>query len=588
MPSIARRPAAGRAPGRAAGRIATVCTLLALIGPHAFAAPAQRAVQGTDLQPVELPDISRMHPAVQEQLQAAYVAVRRLDPVSAESEDTSSEPGRSAAVPALESAAARAAAYGELGKLLLAAEYLDAAERCLRNAWLLARDAFQWPYYLGRLFMKKGDLDMAGAYLEQTRRLRPGDLPALAWLGHVYIELGRPELAIPILNEAQALHPDVEAVQYELGRAALALEDYTAAVGYLEAVLGSNPGATIARYPLAMAYRGLGDLEQAQEHLDLSGGRADAGYSAGAAVTLPDPLMAEVNTLLRSPQSHRDLGLQASTNGDWPEAVRQFRQAVELAPENAAMRQNLGTALVRVGDARTALAELREAVRLDERLAGSHYLLGVLLERGGRDREAIDHLTLAVTHDPNLDAVHLRLADALRRTGRLEASLDSYRRVLDLEEARFGEAMALARLGEYAMAGVRLEVGMQLHPDQPAFAHALARILAAAPDPAARDGLRALELAQAVAEEHRTAGVAETLAMAFAELGRFDEAVEWQRFAMTVAADSARQDVARAMSANLARYQRRQPCRTPWRDDEPEYNPGPDVDPQLFDPPSGF
>ncbi len=581
MPGDERRPTRYRTVGRAAIRIAAVCALLAAVAPGTIAPAAQRATEGADLQPVELPDVSRMHPAVQEQLQEAYAALRRLQPGPAESEDAApvTEPG---------SAAARSAAYGALGKLLLAAEYLDAAERCFRNARLLAGDEFQWPYYLGRLFMKKGDLGMAGAYLEQTRRIRPDDLPALAWLGHVYIELGRPELAMPILSEAQALHPEVEAVQYELGRAALALEDYPAAAGYLEAVLERNPGATIARYPLAMAYRGLGDLERAQEHLDLSGGRADAGYSAGAAVTLPDPLMAEVNTLLRSPQSHRDLGLHAGTNGDWPEAVRQFRLAVELAPENAAMRQNLGTALLRVGDARAALTELQAAVNLDGRLAGAHYLLGMLFERSGRDREAIDRYTLAVTHDPNLDAVHLRLADALRRTGRLEASLASYRRVLDREEARFGEALALARLGRYGTARKRLETGVQLHPGQPAFPHALARLLAAAPDPAVRDGLRALELAQAVAAEHRTAGVAETLAMAFAELGRFGEAVEWQRFAMTVAADSARPDVARAMSANLARYQRREPCRTPWRDDEPEYNPGPDVDPQLLDPPAAF
>ena len=567
-------------PRRSAVAIAAVCALLGPTGPRAVAAPAQPAAGGAVLQPVALPDISRMHPAVQDQLREAYAALRRLDPGLAESEDEAAARAREPA-----SAAARSAAYGELGKLLLAGEYLDAAERCFRNAWLLARDEFQWPYYLGRLFMKKGDLGMAGAYLEQTRRLRPGDLPALAWLGHVYIELGRPERALPILTEAQALQPGVEAVAYEMGRAALALEDHAGAVEHLEAVLRMNPGATVAHYPLAMAYRGLGDLEQAQAHLDPGAGRADAGYAAGAAVTLPDPLMAEVNSLLRSPQSHRDLGLQASAGGDWPEAVRQFRQAVALAPENAAMRQNLGTALIRAGDARAALIELEEAIRLDGRQAGAHYLLGVLLERGGRDREAIDRYATAVTHDSNLEAAHLRLADALRRTGRLEASLASYRRVIELEEARFGEAMALARLGRYRPASERLQTGMRLHPDQPAFPHALARLLAAAPDPDVRDGSRALELAQAVAREHRTAGVAETLAMAFAELGRFEEAVEWQRFAMTIAADSARRDVARAMSVNLARYQRGEPCRTPWRDDDPEYNPGPEVDPELFDPP---
>ena len=559
--------------------IAAFCALLCSPARHAAAAPAQRAGGDPALRLVELPDISRMHPAVQDQFREAYAAVRRLEPGPARSQDES----EARAEPA--SAVARSAAYGHLGKLFLAGEYLDAAERCLRNAWLLARDDFQWPYYLGRLFLKKGDLGSAGAYLEQTRRLRPADLPALAWLGHVYIELGRPELALPVLTEARATHPDIEAVAYEMGRAALALEDYAGAAEHLEAVLRMNPAAAIARYPLAMAYRGLGDLQQAQAQLDAGASPAGAGYASAAALTLPDPLMAEVNTLLRSPQSHRDLGLHAGASGDWPEAVRQFREAVLLAPENAAMRQNLGTALLRTGDAAAAFTELEAAVRLDGQLAGAHYLLGLLHERSGRDREAIERYVAAVDHNPGLDAAHLRLADALRRTGRIEESLASYDRVPEREEARFGAAMALARLGRYRLASQRLQTGLRLHPDQPAFPHALARLLAAAPDPGLRDGARALELVQSVARRHRTAGVAETMAMAFAELGRFEEAVEWQRFAMTVAADSDRQDVARAMAANLARYQRGEPCRTPWRDDDPEYNPGFDVDLQSLAPP---
>ena len=60
------------------------------------------------------------------------------------------------------------------------------------------------------------------------------------------------------------------------------------------------------------------------------------------------------------------------------------------------------------------------------------------------------------------------------------------------------------------------------------FTHALARLLAASPDPSLRDGARALELAeQAIAEP--TLQRAETLAMSYAAAGRFDEAVQVQR-----------------------------------------------------------
>jgi hypothetical protein len=72
--------------------------------------------------------------------------------------------------------------------------------------------------------------------------------------------------------------------------------------------------------------------------------------------------------------------------------------------------------------------------------------------------------------------------------------------------------------------------------------------------------------------------------MALAEVGRFAEAAEWQRLAMSVAVDAGHAAAAQMMAANLALYQRRQPCRTPWRDDDPEYRPGPAVEPKLLDP----
>ena len=129
---------------------------------------------------------------------------------------------------------------------------------------------------------------------------------------------------------------------------------------------------------------------------------------------------------------------------------------------------------------------------------------------------------------------------------------------------------------------------MDLHPGEPAFPLAVARLLAAAPDPRVRDGTEALALAQAVEATLKTTAVAETMAMALAELGRFAEAVEWQRAAMSGAAAGGQAGASQRMAANLALYRLGRPCRTPWRDDDPEHRPGPVVEPGLLDPPSAF
>ena len=529
-----------------------------------MAAARQGGATEPTLPPVVLPDLGRAHAAVRAQLREAHAAL------------TAAGPGR------------RGDAYGELGKLLMAGDYVDEAERCFQNAQALAPDDFRWPYYLGHLLRSMGRLTEAAGHFERTLELRPDDLAVLTWLGQVHIDAGRPEAAELHLARARALHPDTPAVLFQLGRAAAARRDYASAVALLEDALRLEPAATAIHYPLAMAYRGLGDLDRARGYLDLSGRRA----GDGAGVTLPDPLMAEVNAALRSPQVHWDLGLYAGARDDWPEAVRQFREAARLGPDLPVVRLNLGLALNRTGAARAALDQLAEAVRLDPRLAAAHFAMGTLYERSGRDQEAIERYTLAATHDPRHAEAHLRLADTFRRTDRLEASLAPYRRALELEpgwrEARFGEAMALVRLSRYAEALQRLRAAMDLHPGEPAFPLAVARLLAAAPDPRVRDGSEALVLAQAVEETHKTTAVAETMAMALAELGRFAEAVEWQRVAMSGAAAAGQAGTSQRMAANLALYRLGRPCRTPWRDDDPEHRPGPTVEPGLLDAPPPF
>ena len=62
--------------------------------------------------------------------------------------------------------------------------------------------------------------------------------------------------------------------------------------------------------------------------------------------------------------------------------------------------------------------------------------------------------------------------------------------------------------------------------------------------------------------------MAETMAMALAEVGRFDEAVKWQQDAIAAASQGDR-GLASRLTVNLRRYRARQPCRVPWTEDDP-------------------
>ena len=86
------------------------------------------------------------------------------------------------------SAADRADAYGELGKIPMAADHRDAAEPCLLNAQTLAPQDFRWPYYLAHLYRENGDLAKATPAFERALQIRPDDVDALVWLGNFELD----------------------------------------------------------------------------------------------------------------------------------------------------------------------------------------------------------------------------------------------------------------------------------------------------------------------------------------------------------------------------------------------------------------
>ena len=142
--------------------------------------------------------------------------------------------------------------------------------------------------------------------------------------------------------------------------------------------------------------------------------------------------------------------------------------------------------------------------------------------------------------------------------------------------------MALVKLGRYREARDWFDEASRVVPDRPDFPHALARILAAAPDDGVRDGQRAQAIVEHLAQADKTIDLGETMAMALAERGQFAEAVAIQRQVMDASIRAGLEGVSKRMAANLLRYERRQPCRMPWAADDPVHSPGPPVESGLL------
>jgi tetratricopeptide (TPR) repeat protein len=372
------------------------------------------------------------------------------------------------------------AAYGEMGKLLMAAEYDDAAEPCFLNAQALVPGDVRWPYYLGHLYDRRGQPAQSAAAFERVIQLRPADVPTLVRLGGIYLDQGRPADAESLFTRAVSLQPRLGSALLGLGRAALARQDYGRAVEYLEQVLSVNPQASVVHYPLAMAYRGLGDVAKAEAHVRLQG-RAEADT--------PDPLIQELDELLQSAMAYDGRGERALAGGQWAAAADDFRRGMALAADNPTLRRtlqhHLGTALAMSGDVRGAIEQFEDVVKRSPDFSKAQYSLGVLMASSGRSQQALEHLSAAVKYDPTNVEARLRLAEVLRLVGRPEESLPHYQQVVRadprLVEAWLGDAEALVSLKRDAQAREQLAEALRINPEQPQLASALAHLSGSPP-----------------------------------------------------------------------------------------------------------
>ena len=470
-------------------------------------------------------------------------------------------------------------AFGELGVLLHAAEYYDAAEPAYLNAQALMPTDPRWPYFLGHLYKTRGDSARSLAAFERASQLAPSDVATLVWLGRGYQELGQPERAMPMFDRALQVAPDTVAALAGLGQIALARNDFARATELLEKALAINPGAASLHSPLAQAYRGLGDTAKAEAHLQ---------QWRNTDILVRDPMREQLDLALQSGLAYELRGVRALEARDFSTALEMFREGVKLAPGTTplgrSLRHKLGTALALTGDTKGAVEQFQEVVRLapagerDEPAAKAHYSLGVLAASTGNVELAARHLTQSLTHNPAYFEARLAHADVLRRHGRFAAALTQYEEALKVNprspEARFGYAMGLVRMNRYRDARTWLEDAVRSSPERPELANALARILAAAPEADVRDGHRAMSIVKQLFGSNQTSDVVETMAMAAAEVGNYSQAVAIQRELLDAAKRAGQYADVNRLVANLRLYEKGQPSRTPWPSDHPVHQPG--------------
>ena len=118
-----------------------------------------------------------------------------------------------------------------------------------------------------------------------------------------------------------------------------------------------------------------------------------------------------------------------------PMALQTLQQALSIAPDDALLHCDLGTAQSASGDIEAALASWRRACELDPAQPMPWFNLGRNLQQLGRTDEAIAALREATARAPDALPAKILLGDALVHAGRFDDATLQYRDVLRLHPA---------------------------------------------------------------------------------------------------------------------------------------------------------
>lgn len=228
---------------------------------------------------------------------------------------------------------------------------------------------------------------------------------------------------------------------------------------------------------------------------------------------------------------------------------------------------DLGEALMSEGKVDEAALEFESALRLDPRLSHAHFSLGLARQQTNRLPEAIEHYEQALQIQPDDPKTHNNLGNALRQVGRIPESIGHFEQALrikpDFVEAHYNAALTLEQAGRLPEAVGHYADAVRLNGDLPVALNKLAWIRATSNDPRLRDGTEAVRLAERACQltGRKQVALLDTLAAAYAEAGRFAEAVSTAREALSLATSGGQPEAAATIESRLSLYRAGQPCR---------------------------
>jgi tetratricopeptide (TPR) repeat protein len=225
----------------------------------------------------------------------------------------------------------------------------------------------------GNILTRKRDFEGARRAFEEGLRIQPRNTTMISNLGYLYYQMNR-------------------------------LEDGAATYGRAVEADPADPDGYEGR---AVCLMGLGKFAEAEKDMD--------------AVIARRP----------TSDSYSNRGAMRSRGGRYAEAMEDYRQALKISPENAAVHFNLAILCARQGKHADAVESYRRAIELGRVQADGHVGLAKALIKLRRFAEAEEASTKAIDLAPDSGGSYADRAQSRAEQGKAGEALDDYLKALE-------------------------------------------------------------------------------------------------------------------------------------------------------------
>ena len=442
---------------------------------------------------------------------------------------------------------------GELGGLYQTNHFYDQAVLCYELAMEEEPENPHWPYLLVFVRQEKGESESVLNLLEKTLSLAPDYSPAVLRMADIHFKNGDMDQAKVFYERRLKLQQGDPHALLGLARIALKHSQWKTARTRLQEAVRLNPEFGNAHRLLASVYEHDGDEEKMRYSLDRASKCARFRPAA-------DPWIEDLNARCYDVDQLLVLGSKAITALDIEEASSFFGRAKALEPGNPKVHLALGRLCFMVGQRVEARGFFEEAIRLDPKSDEAYFQLGLILRGEGRLTKAKQMFLKALGFHPNNPNVHNNLGVILLEQQKFKKAAETFHKALEIYpehiNARYNLGLALWGLGNTAAAMDEYRQVLGVKPHWAIPANSLAWILATDRNKKLRNGIEAVQWALIACKNdgRKNPEYLDTLAAAYAEAGRFEEAVRTARKSLNLARSAGDADLVEEVEKRLLLY----------------------------------